>query len=226
MGVRHLGQAKGFNKQTRRRGSDPAFPRLLGERLCLNYVNTVESPLGSSPDDRLHTYSDLVRWGHHVGIFDDSMTNHLLREGAHRPDEAVVVFDRSLALRATLTRIFRAIAHRTTPAEPDLHQLRVEYLAALDRAQLAPAGSGFEWTWRAEDLALDRPLWAISRSAVAVLTIDELARVKECPGAGDCGWLFYDTSKNGSRRWCSMEGCGSRVKMRQYYTRHRDASAD
>ena len=56
-------------------------------------------------------------------------------------------------------------------------------------------------------------------SAVAVLTEEDLGRVRECPGAGDCGWLFYDTSKNGTRRWCSMEGCGSRVKMRRHYAR-------
>ncbi|MGH3132366.1 MAG: CGNR zinc finger domain-containing protein [Gaiellaceae bacterium] len=48
-------------------------------------------------------------------------------------------------------------------------------------------------------------------------------RVKECPGAGDCGWLFYDTSRNGTRRWCSMEGCGSRVKMRRQYARRRES---
>jgi len=46
-------------------------------------------------------------------------------------------------------------------------------------------------------------------------------RVRQCPGANDCGWLFYDTSRNGSRRWCSMEGCGSRVKMRQQYAKKR-----
>jgi predicted RNA-binding Zn ribbon-like protein len=32
-----------------------------------------------------------------------------------------------------------------------------------------------------------------------------------------CGWLFYDGSENGSRRWCSMESCGNLVKMRRQY---------
>jgi predicted RNA-binding Zn ribbon-like protein len=47
-------------------------------------------------------------------------------------------------------------------------------------------------------------------SAVDLLSVGELSRVKECPGPGDCGWLFYDTSRNGTRRWRSMDGCGSR----------------
>ena len=81
---------------------------------------------------------------------------------------------------------------------------------------MAPAGGGYDWSWagRPDDLA--RPLWPVARSAVELLTLGDLARVRECPGAGDCGWLFYDTSRNGSRRWCSMEGCGSRVKMRRH----------
>ncbi|MFD0480100.1 CGNR zinc finger domain-containing protein [Nonomuraea thailandensis] len=43
----------------------------------------------------------------------------------------------------------------------------------------------------------------------------------ECPS---CGWLFLDTTRNGSRRWCSMAMCGSQVKSRRYYaakTAHR-----
>ncbi|MCK4450409.1 MAG: CGNR zinc finger domain-containing protein, partial [Anaerolineae bacterium] len=34
-----------------------------------------------------------------------------------------------------------------------------------------------------------------------------------------CDWLFVDASKNHSRRWCSMNMCGSRVKARRYYQR-------
>lgn len=43
-------------------------------------------------------------------------------------------------------------------------------------------------------------------------------RVKACPGDA-CNYAFYDTSRNGSRVWCSMAGCGSKVKMRAYRAR-------
>ncbi len=59
-------------------------------------------------------------------------------------------------------------------------------------------------------------------SATGLLTSGELGRIKECPHEeGGCGWLFYDASKNRSRRWCDMAGCGSRVKMRRMYARRR-----
>ena len=53
-----------------------------------------------------------------------------------------------------------------------------------------------------------------------LLTAPELPRVKQCAGRG-CSWLFLDTSKNGSRRWCEMEVCGSRAKARAYYARRK-----
>jgi predicted RNA-binding Zn ribbon-like protein len=65
-------------------------------------------------------------------------------------------------------------------------------------------------------------LWPIALSATGLLTSGELERVKECPHEeGGCGWLFYDASKNRSRRWCDMADCGSRVKMRRMYARRR-----
>jgi len=213
------------NQRTRKLGNEPTFPRLLGERLCLDYVNTVEDPLGDRPEEFLHTYPDLARWGHHVGILSPAADDRLRAEGERRPAEAAATFARAIALRDALTRIFRAVARGDAPPEDALQGLHAEYVAALGRARLAPAGGGFDWAWDGGDDALDRPLWDVVRSAVAVLTEDDPARVKECPGAGDCGWLFYDTSKNGSRRWCSMEGCGSRVKMRHHYARRRAAAA-
>lgn len=50
------------------------------------------------------------------------------------------------------------------------------------------------------------------------------ARVKLC-AAQDCRWAFYDTSKSGAGRWCSMNVCGNRAKTRAYRRRHLDQSA-
>jgi predicted RNA-binding Zn ribbon-like protein len=44
------------------------------------------------------------------------------------------------------------------------------------------------------------------------------SRMKACPGR-HCGWVFYDRSKNGTGRWCSMAVCGGREKARSYYRR-------
>jgi predicted RNA-binding Zn ribbon-like protein len=64
-----------------------------------------------------------------------------------------------------------------------------------------------------------------------VLAITALARIegtwmrlKACTGR-NCGWVFYDHSKNQSARWCAMKVCGDREKARSYYRRRRDRDA-
>ncbi len=52
------------------------------------------------------------------------------------------------------------------------------------------------------------------------LVRDAPGRVRECADAS-CPVLYVDTSRNGSRRWCSMEGCGARAKSAAYYRRRR-----
>lgn len=54
------------------------------------------------------------------------------------------------------------------------------------------------------------------------LARDGISRVREC-AAPDCTYIYADTSRNGSRRWCAMERCGSRAKAHAYYSRHRAA---
>jgi predicted RNA-binding Zn ribbon-like protein len=49
-------------------------------------------------------------------------------------------------------------------------------------------------------------------------------RLKACPGH-DCGWAFYDHSRNQTGRWCSMSVCGGRAKARAHYHRRRDEDA-
>jgi predicted RNA-binding Zn ribbon-like protein len=68
---------------------------------------------------------------------------------------------------------------------------------------------------------------ASSRCLLVVAVLDALDlmrespdRVRECADPA-CPVLFMDTSRNRSRRWCSMEGCGARAKAATYYRRHR-----
>ncbi|MEV1026104.1 CGNR zinc finger domain-containing protein [Streptomyces sp. NPDC050264] len=70
------------------------------------------------------------------------------------------------------------------------------------------------------------PHLTAARKALAALAIawselavtGEAARLKRCSEHA-CAWVFWDTSKNRSRRWCSMRVCGNRAKARRYAAR-------
>ncbi|MBV9232047.1 MAG: CGNR zinc finger domain-containing protein, partial [Chloroflexi bacterium] len=83
--------------------------------------------------------------------------------------------------------------------------------------------------WSVEKEHLASPTWPIVQSAMQLLIEGDARRIKLCPGVpGDsvaCAWLFYDESKNGSRRWCSMADCGSGAKARRLTDRRRAARA-
>lgn len=209
-------------KQTRSHGRSDEFPRLLAGRLCLDFVNTVEDPFDTALDF-LHDYSDLARWVWHARAIDDGELRRLKAAAKKSPQLAERVFAEAVGLRQMLEHVFRAIAGGEEPTAADIEHLQQQHLEGLSAASVVREGRQYRWSWRGvNDLRI--PLWRVIESAVELLTEGDLSRVRACPGADDCGWLFYDTSRNGTRRWCSMEGCGSRVKMRRHYARQKQYS--
>ncbi|NJQ01632.1 CGNR zinc finger domain-containing protein [Streptomyces zingiberis] len=74
-------------------------------------------------------------------------------------------------------------------------------------------------------IEVDDPGWFPAWAAVADflrLVADRPDRIRAC-GNDECVLHFYDVSKNGTRRWCSMSGCGNRAKARRHHARHRPA---
>lgn len=61
---------------------------------------------------------------------------------------------------------------------------------------------------------------AVAWSALTLLSGTETRRLRIC---GNCGWLFVDRSRNGSRVWCDMAVCGNRRKAQRHYHRSREA---
>jgi predicted RNA-binding Zn ribbon-like protein len=67
---------------------------------------------------------------------------------------------------------------------------------------------------------LDGALGLVAASIAVAQLEGRFERLKACPGP-DCGWAFYDHSRNLAGTWCSMSICGARVKARHYRQRRR-----
>jgi len=221
-----------------RLGSEHALPQeaitSLEGRLCLGFVNTFHPRYGRHIHDALSGYADLVAWNRSIGTLTETQEQTLLRVASAHSEEAFRVFERAIILREANWRIFSAVAAKSAPQSEDLSVLHGAYVEAMTCASLSPTAREFSWEWAAGDEPeheessyeesgykeeLESLLWPVAISAIELLTsAKEWSKIKECPG---CGYLFLDASKTGNRRWCSMDVCGSRDKMRRQYARKR-----
>lgn len=122
-----------------------------------------------------------------------------------------------IRLREAVFGVVRAHVDGASVDPRLVRELTHEHARGLERHGYIGDGGGFrrDWpsTWSGAAL---RAYFA--SSAVELMTGPQLDRVKQCPG---CGWLFVDTSRNRSRRWCSMDMCGGRDKALRHYRRQR-----
>jgi len=193
---------------------------LLGGVLCLNFCNTTSGRGTSQVQEHLRSFDNLLAWAKHAGAVDDQVARRL-ESDPPSPAEGERILARALELRAALHAIFAsAMAGISAPAN-SLADLNAVLSEAMGATALLPADGGYVWDWPKGPLAPDRVLWAVARSAAELLIDGDLTRLRVCPGCF-CGWMFLDRTRNGKRRWCEMEICGSRNKMRRYHQRQRD----
>lgn len=197
---------------------------LVGGRLCLDFTNSVGSRGVVNERDRLKGYPELLWWGVRADVLTEEERRALMARAEARPAEAEDAFRRAIGFREAVWRLFRALEDGAEPAAADLDTVNREVARALSRARLERVAEGFAWGWD-DALEADRVLWPVARSTAELLTSPELGRVGRC-AAESCGWLYLDTSKNRSRRWCDMRDCGNRAKVRRHYRRRRGADAD
>lgn len=164
-------------------------------RLSLAFCNTVALPTAA---DRLVDPEALAAWAARAGRALDAA-----------PDPSA--FQTLLQLRTLLRDIFGDLASGLAPVQASLDRLaamaapqRLVWDDRAYRAELRPAGD-----------SVTRLYQALIADALDLLTGTALERIKRCP-AHDCRWFFFDTSRNGKRRWCAMGDCGVKDKVQRY----------
>lgn len=197
---------------------------LAEQRLCLEFANTANWHASDQPVEELNSYADLVAWARRVGLLAEAEARIQLEQAARRPAEAAARLERVIELREAIYHIFSAVAGDRPVETADISLLNQWFMHAQERLRVVATDDGFTWQWGDQGTPLGQMLGPVIQSAAELLVSPDLARVKECADDRGCGWLFVDTSRNQSRRWCSMESCGNRAKVRRH--RRKQATDD
>jgi predicted RNA-binding Zn ribbon-like protein len=189
---------------------------LLGGRPCLDFVNTLDWRGADHPVEFLHSYQDLVAWSRHAGTISTKEARIISQRSKKRPSKQTKVLGKAIKLRETIYRIFSSLSDGKPAATQELAAFNKFLARTMKNSQIVRTNDGYNWDSRGEMAKLDWILNPLIRSAADLLVSDELKRVKKC-GDPACGWLFLDTSRNNSRRWCDMSDCGNRAKACRFY---------
>src|SRR5690606_28038727 len=182
--------------------------QLVGGHPALDFLNSVSHWTIPATREYLGEPGDALAYGVATGILSEGEAAEL---GPRLGDAAL----RELhAFRARLQRVVSALASGNAAPADDLARLSADHSAAIAASALREADGrlAIEVTQDAASATVLRH--RVVLQAIELLTSAEMSKVKSCPA---CGWYFLDTSRNHSRRWCSMAVCGNSEKARRYY---------
>jgi predicted RNA-binding Zn ribbon-like protein len=190
----------------------------IGGRLCVDFANTVYAPEG--PAETLGGFDDLVAFLEAAGVVNGGEVRRLRTLARESPRRGATAFARALALREMLRALLAALA----AGEPVRRQW-VELVNGILRSDLGyPRLVARDGGWSLVPLASgEDPLAAlvpITRSAAELIEEGHGAPVRKCANP-KCVLYFYDASRTGKRRWCSMAVCGNRMKVAAHARRRR-----
>jgi predicted RNA-binding Zn ribbon-like protein len=193
----------------------------VANRPILDFLNT-KPVLADGPTELLADAHALERWLIASGMVTSSQTKSLLRSWRNSA-EAAAFLESLIAFRERLRSAVARIESGSLPADSFLNEVNSLLLQYPRHTSVHRRGGKI----RRETLfepSKPSDFWApIIDAAADLLSEVETSRLRKCES---CVLHFFDTSKKGSRRWCSMNICGNKLKVAAYQRRKRASRAD
>ena len=189
-----------------------------GNNLSVDFVNTRIAENGA-PLDLLEDFTDVAAWAIAAGLMEKSQAEKLIGDSKNRLQIAEA-FARAINFREILREMFENLADGKEIGEAAMAAINRELQNTGGSIEIRKAENGFEKLFRADFSELHKLLAPVAESAADLLCYGNPAYLKKCE-SDECVLYFYDTTKNHSRRWCSMQICGNRAKAAAFYKREK-----
>ncbi|HTB98970.1 MAG TPA: ABATE domain-containing protein [Terracidiphilus sp.] len=193
--------------------------QLFGGHPALDLVNTLDWRFrAEGPEELLATYGDLVSFAEQSKLLTAKEAKRLEKPGLDEAD-AERALKEVRGLREALSDVLYARLDGKKPFQASIDLLEQVFKEARSMQNLRCSSDGVRWEWPAAENEHELVLLKLAQSAEELLTTETLADLRAC-AKPDCRWLFVDTSKNHTRRWCDMKLCGNQMKARRFKALH------
>lgn len=195
----------------------PRTQPVQGGRLAVDYANTAD--YSSSGQDALQSWQGLLSFLVAARVITPERKRTLLEWDQSFASATQALLRSAAKLRSAIREAFLAMANAGAVRQAAIDPIN-EILAVTEgHDQLAWQEGSWQVTFRAREERLEWLLAAIARSAAEIIAEGAQAPLRRCANPS-CGFIFYDTSRTGRRRWCSMSACGNRSKVAAFAQRH------
>lgn len=188
----------------------------IGNNLALDLANTRAVDENGGALDLLATFDDLLTWVVESGRATESAAErvrNLLDTGQKKQ-----MVELATGFRGEMKAMAKALANGKPVPRSVIDRINELLREKQGHFKLIHTARGFDRKFQLKMNNVTDFLFPIAESAMELLCSGVPGRVKKCEGP-DCVLYFYDISKPGHRRWCSMSACGNRAKAAQFYER-------
>ena len=189
----------------------------VGNHLALDFLNTRPVLRGAEPTELLPDFAAVLRWFRAAGLLGPRVVSTLQRQwgesnGARETVESLHQLREKL--RKEILK-YEAGGDVQRANVEEINRLMAEHPM---RSRLLATENGFKVEAYCDVREPEDLLGPVAYSIAALFADLDQTKIRKC---SNCVLHFYDTSKKGTRRWCSMQICGNRAKVATYAARHR-----
>jgi predicted RNA-binding Zn ribbon-like protein len=193
--------------------------QLVAGHPALDLVNTLDWRFrDNGQEELLSSYDDLLRFSAQSELLNSKQIRGIVRNSSDSSAADALVSCREL--REAAAEIFYAAVDDGNPPGSQIKIIERCFKEAREGQRLAWSGTHLVWEWPGSESSPDLPVWMLAISMARLMLSDDMRLLRACEKP-DCRWLFLDTSKNHTRRWCDMKICGNRMKARRFKAQHK-----
>lgn len=189
----------------------------VGNHPCLDFINT-QMIVNGAPTDALESFEDFNTWLVQANLVTTTQAEVAGAELNHK--ERTSLLEQAKAFRATLRELAARIVVRKPIPASSIDSINQLLSQRPGYPQLVRRKSRFEQRFHSAAAPVHNLLVPLAEAAGDLLCRADFTLIKKC-GNPACILYFYDSTKNHTRNWCSMQMCGNRMKVAAHYQRKR-----